>query len=525
MTLLKDRLTSLNGSLTKDDVVKECWQHNILNQKLEMPFLRWNPQKQVLEPSNDRCLAVPETLKQVENILQLMQDETVTVRFHSLRRMSETPTNATPWIWTVSSRTNRNFGTRSKIWLFMPAGYWFNAASRATACRDHHWPNSWAAICEETCAPLLEWIPNTLLCQRNPPGPCMGEHSEPQHGCTGLAYGIWPSWGLDAMDTDASVFVWPATVSVSFSRGRLGIGQTRSAMWSGWVYFSHFVAHGANFCEQPLGTAANITCWLCGHNAAGRKRTQTSANHDESHWSSFRQMHFHRHCTPLAWLPRLLQITSWGLRCLLRCDQSCLLHCARSMSTTDWFSDWIGADAIFLMRTRTVQWKSFRIIAIAFHIGERATSGHWRTALFHHHRWFAYDDGMLPVQYPELPIAIQKQAILIWLISVSDRTPLGHGQAAALARAPWALLGYVVLATAVLAGQSGAEQRLFLRLFLPGRVVLAAADLAGQSGATQVRDFLAQTALSFLHLVPLHVFHFIFCIFLTLHVSHLALSH
>jgi len=86
--------------------------------------------------------------------------------------------------------------------------------------------------------------------------------------------------------------------------------------------------------------------------------------------------------------------------------------------------------------TRTVQWKSFRIIAIAFHIGERATSGHWRTALFHHHRWFAYDDGMLPVQYPELPIAIQKQAILIWLISVSDRTPLGHGQAAALARAP-----------------------------------------------------------------------------------------
>ena len=106
MTLLKDRLTSLNGSLTKDDVVKECWQHNILNQKLEMPFLRWNPQKQVLEPSNDRCLAVPETLKQVENILQLMQDETVTVRFHSLRRMSETPTNATPWIWTVSSRTN-----------------------------------------------------------------------------------------------------------------------------------------------------------------------------------------------------------------------------------------------------------------------------------------------------------------------------------------------------------------------------------------------------------------------------------
>ena len=81
--------------------------------------------------------------------------------------------------------------------------------------------------------------------------------------------------------------------------------------------------------------------------------------------------------------------------------------------------------------TRTVQWKSFRIIAIAFHIGVRTTSGHWRTALFHNHSWFAYDDGMLPVQYTDLPMDIQRQAILIWLIS-ADRTPLGSASSSSL---------------------------------------------------------------------------------------------
>ena len=59
----------------------------------------------------------------------------------------------------------------------------------------------------------------------------------------------------------------------------------------------------------------------------------------------------------------------------------------------------------------------FESLRLPFTLENGPPSGHWRTALFHNHRWFAYDDGMLPVQYPELPIDIQKQASLLWLIS------------------------------------------------------------------------------------------------------------
>ena len=72
-------------------------------------------------------------------------------------------------------------------------------------------------------------------------------------------------------------------------------------------------------------------------------------------------------------------------------------------------------------------WKPFRVAAVAFHIGPYSSSGHWRAALFHHNRWFVYDDGQLPEQMTHLHLTIQKQVNQIWLLDCAlDRTPLAR---------------------------------------------------------------------------------------------------
>ena len=78
-------------------------------------------------------------------------------------------------------------------------------------------------------------------------------------------------------------------------------------------------------------------------------------------------------------------------------------------------------------------WKSYRIVAVAFHIGNRTSSGHWRAALFHQNKWFVYDDGRLPDQMDHLTPDIQAQVTQIWLINLElDRTPLAAAVASPL---------------------------------------------------------------------------------------------
>lgn len=85
-----------------------------------------------------------------------------------------------------------------------------------------------------------------------------------------------------------------------------------------------------------------------------------------------------------------------------------------------------------------VCWKMYRIIAVAFHLGMTANSGHWRAALYQSNRWLLYDDGRLPEQMSELSNDVQRQMHLIWLIdAASVRTPLSAAAnaVASLARA------------------------------------------------------------------------------------------
>jgi hypothetical protein len=115
---LRDRVHNLNLSQDKDDVVKECWRLHILDQNMEMPYLKWNPQAQQLEPTTDKRLKVAEVLKHLEGMIRLMADSATTVRFHSMRRLMDTPTQATPWLWTVSSRNSPELWQQIKFLNF-----------------------------------------------------------------------------------------------------------------------------------------------------------------------------------------------------------------------------------------------------------------------------------------------------------------------------------------------------------------------------------------------------------------------
>jgi len=79
----------------------------------------------------------------------------------------------------------------------------------------------------------------------------------------------------------------------------------------------------------------------------------------------------------------------------------------------------------FLNTDLQICWKTYRIIAIAFHIGKHSASGHWRAALYHQCKWFVYDDGRLPEQMDQLPSEIHQQVSQIWMVdNCLDRTPL-----------------------------------------------------------------------------------------------------
>ena len=142
MTALKDRVQNLSLSLDKDDVVKECWRLHILDQNMEMPYLKWNQQAQQLEPTTDKRLKVAEVLKHLEGMARLMADSATTVRFHSMRRMTDTPTQATPWLWTVSSRTSPElwhqikFLTFHSCWLLVQCRVKCHSMQRSTLAQQ-----------------------------------------------------------------------------------------------------------------------------------------------------------------------------------------------------------------------------------------------------------------------------------------------------------------------------------------------------------------------------------------------------
>jgi hypothetical protein len=107
---LELRLQKLISATPTEELFTDCVKYHLIcpDQDRTMPFLRWSPQKQSLQPTSAQGLPIKEVQRCLGNIQRIMADPQVTLRFHALTKPKEgkETTQAIPWLWTVSLRVS-----------------------------------------------------------------------------------------------------------------------------------------------------------------------------------------------------------------------------------------------------------------------------------------------------------------------------------------------------------------------------------------------------------------------------------
>ena len=108
MQEMERRLKKLMEATPTEELFQDCKSYHLVkdDHNRTMPYLRWSHQRKCLEPTEQTCLPITEVHRSLQNILRLLTDHRVTLRFHSLKKMGdskETP-QAVPWVWTVAQR-------------------------------------------------------------------------------------------------------------------------------------------------------------------------------------------------------------------------------------------------------------------------------------------------------------------------------------------------------------------------------------------------------------------------------------
>ena len=107
---LELRLDKLLAAAPTEDLFQDCVTYHLINpdQPRTMPYLRWNHQAQKLQPTDAPGLSAQQVKQSLSNMIRLMSDHRVTLRFHALRKPLEGPeiSQPIPWLWTVSLRHN-----------------------------------------------------------------------------------------------------------------------------------------------------------------------------------------------------------------------------------------------------------------------------------------------------------------------------------------------------------------------------------------------------------------------------------
>ena len=101
---LKSRLDQLTKVGPQDQSWLECQRLGIIDAKGNLPYLRWEASSKMLKPTAEAPLSLQEVVREVENVLRLVQDPTTTLRFHSLTKMTDSSDKTLPWLWMISSR-------------------------------------------------------------------------------------------------------------------------------------------------------------------------------------------------------------------------------------------------------------------------------------------------------------------------------------------------------------------------------------------------------------------------------------
>ena len=98
------RVQRLAQSSDTDQLKVVAHKHGMLNRDNAFPFQRWSPRLQGLRTTTQEPIPLPRMVKYGEQLLDLMKDPSMTIKFHSMRPQAEAP--VIPWMWQISMPAN-----------------------------------------------------------------------------------------------------------------------------------------------------------------------------------------------------------------------------------------------------------------------------------------------------------------------------------------------------------------------------------------------------------------------------------
>lgn len=108
METMLDRLKRLHQADEKSDLLQQCLKSHLILEDKTMPYLMWDPKNKTLIPSRTKALPIQEVMQDLTQMVAILAQHQVVLRFHSLRKIDQLLTkhtqNAVPWLWTISLR-------------------------------------------------------------------------------------------------------------------------------------------------------------------------------------------------------------------------------------------------------------------------------------------------------------------------------------------------------------------------------------------------------------------------------------
>ena len=103
-TTMLQRLHHLAQCGETDQLMILAKLHGVLTPDNQFPFQRWNPHTQGLRQTGQQPICLKRMIKYAEQLVEILKDPTVTIRFHSMKP----PDNETvvPWLWQISMRAD-----------------------------------------------------------------------------------------------------------------------------------------------------------------------------------------------------------------------------------------------------------------------------------------------------------------------------------------------------------------------------------------------------------------------------------
>ena len=101
---LHHRVTKLAQCTNEDPLKKVALEQGLLTPEEHFPYQRWSSPAQSLRQTSQAPISLPRMVKYSEQLIDILKDTCVTVKFHSLRPMSKEA--VVPWLWQISMRSD-----------------------------------------------------------------------------------------------------------------------------------------------------------------------------------------------------------------------------------------------------------------------------------------------------------------------------------------------------------------------------------------------------------------------------------